>query len=628
MKIIALHSDFIEFEPLSKALNNAEETEKKIERVEDCLVVLSSIEKTDEGTDITTETVKHIIDIANKVKTNKIVIYPWVHLTSQPSNPEYALSTLKKIVNILKEKNYDVTRSAFGWYKMFNIKCKGHPLSELSRTISATNPNDNNDNNKDDKNNQTEESQSLKDEQKAVHEFFILDPNGEMTEIKNFNFQKHQNLRKFAQYEESGERVYAKESPHIKLMKDHAIAGYEPGSDPGNLRWYANGTLIKRLLENKIIDYCVEYGAMEVETPIMYDYNHPTLKKYLDRFPARHYTVMSDDKKLFLRFAACFGMFLMTRDMLISYKSLPLRMIENTRYSFRREQRGELTGLKRLRAFTMPDMHTFCDTIDSTKQEFYNQFHKSMGFLEIAGVNSYEAAFRVQKDFFEENKEWYKQMVKDFGKPVLIELFDIRYAYFVTKFEFNFVDSMNKASALSTVQIDVENADTYDINYIDSNGDKKKPFILHASISGGIDRVIYSILEQEHMKTRQGIKPMFPLWLSPTQVRIIPVNVEYNEHCEQLMNELNNLNIRTDIDDRNESLGKRIRTSEKEWTPYTIVVGEKEISSGKYAINCRKENKKIEMSKQELINEIQQLMKDKPTQRINNNTHLSKRVII
>jgi threonyl-tRNA synthetase len=123
----------------------------------------------------------------------------------------------------------------------------------------------------------------------------------------------------------------------VELMRRLEIADYEPGSDSGNMRFYPKGRLIKSLLETYVLDRTAAMGAMEVETPIMYDMNHPTLKKYLDRFPARQYSIEADKKSLFLRFAACFGQFLMNHDMTISYRDLPLKMIEMTRYSFRKE---------------------------------------------------------------------------------------------------------------------------------------------------------------------------------------------------------------------------------------------------------------------------------------------------
>jgi threonyl-tRNA synthetase len=213
-------------------------------------------------------------------------------------------------------------------------------------------------------------------------------------------------------------------------------------------------------------------------------------------------------------------------------------------------------------------------------------------------------------------------MIKELGRPVLLELFDIRYAYFITKFEFNFVDAFSKAAALSTVQIDVENADTYDISYTDEDGTKKRPYILHESISGAIERIIYALLEQEYMK-KDG-KPEFPLWLSPTQVRIIPITEKQKEYCFDLLKEIEEANIRVDIDDTNESLGKRIRNAEKEWIPYTIVIGEKEMEEKILAVNIRNEEKK-NMKSKELIEEIKEKIKDRSFMILNMNKQISLR---
>jgi threonyl-tRNA synthetase len=382
--------------------------------------------------------------------------------------------------------------------------------------------------------------------------------------------------------------------------------------------------LIKKILERDITDYCVDYGAMEVETPIMYDYEHPSLKKYLNRFPARQYVVTSDEKKLFLRFAACFGQFLIAHDIVMSYKQLPLKMFELTRYSFRREQGGELAGLKRLRAFTMPDMHTLCVDIEQSKKEFEQQFDAGHAWMKSVDLDT-EAGFRVQEDFFNENKAWYVSMVKKWGKPVLLELFKERYAYFITKFEFNFVDSMDKASALTTVQIDVENADTYDINYIDEKGEKKRPFILHASISGSLERVIYALLEHQAMEMKKGKKALLPIWLAPTQLRLIPVSEKQREFCTDLLKELKEKRIRVDLDDRDDLLGKKIRDAEKEWVPYVAVIGDKEVESGKPTVNIRATGEKKEMSLSDIVSLIENENKGKPFEKNSLPEFVSKR---
>ena len=171
-------------------------------------------------------------------------------------------------------------------------------------------------------------------------------------------------------------------------MKRLAIADYEPSSDGGNMRYYPKGRLMKSLIETYVTRMIHEYGGIEVETPVMYDSNHPSIHSYFNRFPARQYNIQSDNKQLFLRFAACFGQFLMAKDFQISYKQLPLKLYELTRYSFRREKSGELVGLRRLRAFSMPDCHAFCRDMDQAKEEFVKRFELSLRVIEGLGLSS------------------------------------------------------------------------------------------------------------------------------------------------------------------------------------------------------------------------------------------------
>ncbi len=615
MKILAIHSSYLEVVPKQKAIERADEKAEKFE-VDEALVVFTAVEE-DDNLLMVNDLIKEIEDIAKQVKVKRIVLYPYVHLTSKPSSPRLAKQVLNKAFEKLKER-YETYKAPFGWYKAFTIKAKGHPLSELSREIRRV------------KKKEKEEekvSESLKAESRLKSKFYIYTSNDELIPVKEFDFKEHKNLEKLARYEIAKVRSYEREPPHIKLMQELEWVGYEPGSDSGNLRFYPKGRLVKKILERAINELCISLGAHEVETPIMYDMEHPSLKKYLNRFPARQYIVLSDDKELFLRFAACFGQFLIAHDATISYKQLPFKLYELTRYSFRREQSGELAGLKRLRAFTMPDMHTFAADMDMAVKEFEIQFIKSKEFLESLGLFGYcETAFRVQEDFFNEHRDFYRRIVKLVGKPILIEMFKERYAYFITKFEFNFIDAMNKATALSTVQIDVENAYTYDINYMDKDGNLKKPLILHASLSGAIERVMYAVLEKEAMEMEKGRKAKLPIWLSPIQLRLIPVSAE--KHLEgvlKIVDRIKSKKIRFDVDDSNESLSKKIRKAEKEWIPYIAVVGDKELESGKLTVSVRETGEKKEMGLEELIREIEE--KQMYFERLNMPWLLSKRVV-
>jgi len=437
-------------------------------------------------------------------------------------------------------------------------------------------------------------------------------------------------IMEIAKYESDKKRTVDEPPPHVALMKKLAIADYEPASDHGNMRYFPNGRLIKGLLEQYVTNKVKDYGGYEVETPIMYDSHHPSMESYFNRFPARQYNIDADGKKLFLRFAACFGQFLMAHDFQMSYKNLPYRLYELTRYSFRREQSGELVGLRRLRAFTMPDCHAFCKDIPQAISEFRKRFDLSRDVLSNVGIqhDDYEMAIRFTEDFYNENKEFILEMVKKLDKPVLVEMWKERFFYFVLKWEFNFVDNLGKASALSTDQIDVENGERYGIEFVDENNSTINPIILHNSPSGAIERVMYALLEKCAKDAKEGRKPMFPLWLAPTQVRIIPLTDDFLEFSQKLSDKLTAQNIRVDIDDRNESIGKRIRESEKEWIRYVLVIGEKEVGSENLSVRDRTQREVREISFDNFVEEITTQNADKPHSTLNLPPLLSKRPII
>lgn len=457
-------------------------------------------------------------------------------------------------------------------------------------------------------------SEALKAEERLSSQWYILDLDGELKTFDEFDFTGHRKLQIFAGYESEKVRGAEMEPPHVQLMRSLELVDYEPASDPGNLRYYPKGRMIKALLEDYVTGMVLDYGGMEVETPIMYNMEHPTLAKYLNRFPARQYTIESDDDRYFLRFAACFGQFLMSHDATISYRDLPMRIYELTRYSFRREQRGELTGLRRLRAFTMPDVHALCRDLDQAKAEFMRRYELSRDTLRGIGLDEedYELGIRLTEDFYEENQGFVNELVRRHGKPALVEMWRERFFYFILKWEMNFVDNLDNASALATDQIDVENGERYGIRYMDEDGSQKYPLILHCSPSGAIERDIYALLEKAAFDIKRDNPPSLPLWLSPTQVRIIPVSQDYVDRADTVSVSLGNERIRVDVDNRDETVGKKIRDAEMEWVPYIIVIGEREVDADRFPVRVRADGEIREMSLEELSSSIKEEVEGKP----------------
>jgi len=616
MKLLLIHSDYIEYEVKDKAISHPEEISTNKDRLDEVLTAFIAVEKVDEKSpkQAVSDAKDEIVKTAEQLKVTNIMLYPYAHLSSDLASAKAGKEILIQLEHELKKTEFTVKRSPFGWYKAFKISCKGHPLSELSREIIPG-----------------KEKKAVEKEKEIVSQWHILTSEGQLVDADKFDFSNHKELKLLYEYESKGSRKGEGEPPHVKMMQSLELVDYEPASDSGNFRWYPKGRLIKGLLEAHINNMVRDYGGMQVETPIMYDLEHPALSAYVKKFPARQYTVKSDDKDFFLRFAACFGQYMIAKDMTISYRHLPLRLYELTHYSFRREQSGETSGLKRLRCFTMPDLHTFCGEINQATEEFKRQFSTAKSWMDDLRLDG-EVALRFVKEFYEKNKDLAKDIAQMAGRPILIELWNERYFYFMVKFEFNVIDSANKASALSTVQIDVENAKLFDITYTDEKGEKKYPFILHTSISGSIDRCVYALLEREAIKMKQGKKPMLPLWLSPTQIRFLPVKDEFISDCENFVDELNKVSIyhhiRSDIDDREESVGRKIRDAEKEWVPVIVVVGDKERDGKTFTPRFRRDdlgdtNKSYSIK--ELHDLIFEKVKNFPQQKLPLSLYLSKR---
>lgn len=615
MRILQLHSNFIVYKPVQKEIAIAEEAEKKENRLEEVVVLFTAVEKGDSEA-VGRKAIDEVETFLGKLKVNRILIYPYAHLSSDLAGPADALKIVKAMEAYAKEKGLETHRAPFGWNKQFTISIKGHPLAEQSRELLP------------EKEKEAEKvSEAAKAEEKLKSFWHILQPDGKLVPVEDFTFKGYENLEKFTKYEISKVRASQQMPPHVALMKRLEIADYEAGSDPGNIRWYPKGRLVKSLLEQFVTAKMSEYGAMEVETPVMYDYQHPSLADYLNRFPARQYLLKSEDKELFLRFAACFGQFLMVHDAQFSYKHLPMKVYELTRYSFRREKSGEVVGLRRLRAFSMPDCHAFCADLDQAKKEFVTRFKLCIQILGEIGLqkDDYEVAVRFTKDFYKENKEFIASLVKILGKPVLVEMWEERFFYFVLKWDFNFVDNQNKAAALSTDQIDVENAKRYEITYVDEKGEKCYPLILHCSPSGAIERDVYALLEKAYSTQQAGEAPMLPVWLSPTQVRMIPISDSFLKDVEGFAEELEKHHVRVDIDDRSLTLQKKVREAEMDWVPYTIVVGKKELESGMLPVRERSTGEMRKLQLSDLLNTIGKITAGKPFKPLPVPKYLSRR---
>ena len=591
MRILLIHSDYLNYNVKNKT-PVAEEIEdaKKQGAFDESLVVFTAVEKDDENNPqgIVKNLVKEVIKTNDQVKAENIVLYPYAHLSSSLSSPKVAVQVLKDAEEALNAEGLNVKRVPFGWYKAFEISCKGHPLSELSRTITA-------------------EEEDEEEVEKKPSSWSILDGD-KIIDIDDFKFENDQ-LEKLVSYELGTGASDAGEPPHVKLMREKELCDYESASDVGNLKWFPKGRLVRDLLADYVYNLVVDQGAMPIETPIFYDLDNEAINVHAAKFGERQYR--TDTKKnLMLRFACCFGAFRVMADPFITWKNLPAKLYELSTYSFRFEKKGEVVGLKRLRAFTMPDFHSFCADMNSTLEEFSKQTDMCIQTGVDLDVN-YEIIFRATKDFYDENKDWMYSIGKKIGKPVLLEILPERKHYWSCKIDFAAIDYLGRPIENPTVQIDVESGKRFDITYLGEDGKEHYPTILHCSPTGSIERVICSLLEKTAIVLDEKA-PMLPTWLSPIEVRIITVGEDHKDFANELYDKINAENIRVDVDDRDESVGKKIRNAATEWIPYIFVVGDNEKESGVFSVTVRESGEKVDMTVDELIKEVLDKTKGMP----------------
>ncbi len=609
MRVLLIHSDRFEYES-KQPTKVAEELPPDAPRshaFDEALVVFATVESSDTDPEaVSSVAAEDIAEVFGKVEAQRLVLYPYAHLSPELAGPDLAVSVLKATEAALSGKGIEVHRAPFGWYKAFEIRCKGHPLSELSREFGA-------------------EKKVTREEVvgKISRTYYILTPEGDEypVDIEDLETLKildaHPSLKTFVMSEELG-MTQGKEPPSIKAMQRLELVDYEEASDRGHFRLYPKGHLIFKLLEMWAEEIAMDrIGAIQIDTPIMYDWSQPDIRSQGMSFHERHYKLKTEENREFvLRFAGDFGLFRMMKDATVSYRNLPLRIYEFSK-SFRLEQRGELTGLKRLRAFHMPDVHCFVKDLDEGWKEYMHLYRNYADLADATGVE-YAVAFRIVREFYDKYKQHIVELLKYSKRPALIEVLSEMKHYWAVKHEFQGIDSVGGSVQLSTVQLDVADAERYGIVYTDADGKKRGCIICHSSI-GSIERWVYVLLE-EALKQK---KPSFPFWLAPTQVRLIPVGDEFVADCEALADALPG---RVDIDDSDDSVGKKIRNAEKEWINMIVVLGEKERSSGQLPVRMRSGEMKT-FTKEQLAGEISELSKGYPEMRLPLPRMLSKRPI-
>ncbi|OYT49040.1 MAG: threonine--tRNA ligase [Desulfurococcales archaeon ex4484_42] len=591
MRTLLIHAEKFWFKVREKAIVEAEEKDilKEYEG-NNALVVFVTVELNDYsgGEEFIEGVSNNIIDVLKKIRASEVVIYPYAHLSRNLAPPHEAIAVLKMLEEALKRRDVKVVRAPFGWYKSFNIKCYGHPLSELSREFAPI----------------TTRRYTIS------KEYYVLTPNGEVYKADEFRTDDKE-LKILIDKEVFKKELPGGEAKIIELCRKFGFE-WEPMSDAGHMRYGPHATVI--------VESVMEYSwkvAKSLGIPIfrikgtnMFNLKFKPVKEHADLFGDRLYEVETDSGKLVLRYAACHQQFAMIKDWIISYKDLPFGAFELAD-SYRYEQSGEVMLCFRLRKFYMPDLHIFTRDLEEAKKMSMLVQAKILEEIEKLG-RRYVAIYNVTKDFFENHRDFLIELIKREGRPALIEVVPSGIYYWVLNVEYNIIDFLRRPREIATFQIDIGNAKRFGIKYVDEYGNEKYPVIIHTAIIGGIERYIYTVFDKALQDEARGKIPSLPTWLSPIQARVIPVSKQFYDYANEVLNALLSEGIRADMDDRDLSLGKKIREAGIEWIPYVIVVGAREKETKTVNVRIRHKGIQKSMKIDELIKMIKEEIRDYP----------------
>jgi threonyl-tRNA synthetase len=587
MRLLLLHCESFEYEVRQTAVKNPEPLENnRAGKFENVLVAFSTIEKEDEQNpaEVVGKATESVAEVAKSVKTNRILVYPYAHLSSSLAAAGTAISILQQMSMTLNEMGFEVHRSPFGYYKSFSLHCLGHPLSELSRTIRP---------------------EQAKAEAAPVKTFYkVLALDGELYEPDEYVFKAgEEEFRTLVEKEALKKGLPGGEPRYLEYCKKFGIE-WENFSDVGHMRYSPEGVMIFDLISEyswSTVD-SVGLPILQVKGTNMFDLAVPAVKEHADLFGSRLYRLEVENKSFVMRYAACHQQFAAVRNWTLSYRHLPFGTFE-VADSYRLEQSGELLLSFRLRKLHMPDCHIYCRNLEEAKEvtlKLHDKIYEEIGKL----GRDYVSVYNITQSFLESHKDYVMKLVKREGKPALLNFVPEGIYYWVLNIEYHIIDELERPREIATFQIDMGNAKRFAISYVDEKGAKEFPPIIHTAIIGSIERYLFTVLDECARTEKRGGKPSLPLWLSPTQVRVVPVRPEFLGYAQKMVDQLTASHVRADVDDRDESLDKRVREAELNWIPYIAVVGKREADANLVAVRRRLDGKQYNANVSELEKEI------------------------
>ena len=374
----------------------------------------------------------------------------------------------------------------------------------------------------------------------------------------------------------------AKKRDHKKLGKELELFMIAP-EGPGFPFFLPKGMVLRNVLEDFWRNIHRKNGYVEIKTPMILNEELWHRSGHWDHYKENMYTTKIDDTDFGIKPMNCPGGMIVYKSKMHSYKDLPIRAGE-LGLVHRHEKSGELNGLFRVRCFTQDDAHIFClpSQIESEIagiMRLVDEVYKIFGFEYTVELSTRPEDSMGSDEQWEMAEGALKKVLKDLDVPY--ELNEGDGAFYGPKIDFHIKDSIGREWQCGTIQLDFQMPERFDLTYIGEDGEKHRPVMLHRVIFGSIERFIGVLIE--------NYAGAFPTWLAPVQVKILPIADAHVEYANKVKEELENVGIRVELDDRNEKIGYKIREAQLQKVPYMLVLGDKEREDGSVGVRSRKD---------------------------------------
>ncbi|MDV3243864.1 MAG: threonine--tRNA ligase [Nitrososphaerales archaeon] len=558
MKILQMHVDFIEYKPIKKEIAGAEEAAQKQVREEELVVLFTAVEEGDD-VGLAVKAVGEAKEFLSKLGTKRLMIYPFAHISQNLASPKEALPVLLEMEAEARKAGLEVMRAPFGWTKALQVKVKGHPLAEMSRSYTrAAQP----------------PVQKPKQKREASESEL-------MARIRKSDFGG------------------LPETDHRIIGERQDLFSFQEPS-PGMVYWHDKGLKLRNLLIDFLRAELAKRGYVEISSPALANTTLWRVSGHSEHYRDNMFLTSLGDEELGLKPMNCPSTFLVYKSRKWSFRDLPVRYaIFDPLY--RNELSGVASGLFRVKVLTQDDAHIIAteDQADKELADMLDLMKKVYGVFNL----EYKVKISTRPDeSMGSDEEWQRatdtlvRVVKAMGMPYETKAKEGN--FYAPKIDVDIKDSLGREWQCGTFQLDLQMPKRFKLSYTGSDGKEHIPVVLHRTILGSMERFIGIMLEH--------YRGALPLWLSPVQAKVIPLSDEHRGYSERVLSSLTQAGVRAEGDFESGTMAAKIRNAQLLKIPYMLVIGKKEEEGGTVAVRKRTGEQTFGVKLEDFVAEVRQ----------------------